>query len=268
MSNIVDLYCSFPVALRRPMWKIWHRLLIRFDHDQAVNFMNYGYAPLNGEKQVQLQRTDERDRYCIQLYDHVVRRVDLENKKVLEVGSGRGGGASYIKRYYRPMEYTGVDISPGVIEFCNRHYNTKGLSFREGRAEKIPAGDEAYDAVVNVESARCYSDLSQFFREVNRVLVKDGVFLFADMIENNKTEEIKSKLNASGFSIRNEEEITANVLKGLELDNQRREELINARVPSFLRNYFRTFAGTRGTKRFESFRNASYRYMSFVLVKT
>ena len=38
MANFVDNYCEFPVALRRPMWRIWHNLLIRFDKDVSANF--------------------------------------------------------------------------------------------------------------------------------------------------------------------------------------------------------------------------------------
>ncbi|SVD50227.1 uncharacterized protein METZ01_LOCUS403081 [marine metagenome] len=33
-----------------------------------------------------------------QLYHYVAASVDLDGKKVLEVGSGRGGGANYVTR--------------------------------------------------------------------------------------------------------------------------------------------------------------------------
>lgn len=54
--NFVESYCEFPAALRRPMWRIWHNLLIRFDKDSSVNFMNYGYAGLNGDKIISLEK--------------------------------------------------------------------------------------------------------------------------------------------------------------------------------------------------------------------
>lgn len=267
MANFVDNYCEFPVIFRRPMWRIWHNLLIRFDKDSTVNFMNYGYESLNGDKPVKLKEEDEINRYCIQLYDHVVNSVKLENKKVIEIGSGRGGGAHYISRYYKPKEYTGVDISPGVIKFCNQFYNVNGLSFLEGRAEKIPVTEETYDAVVNVESARCYSDIELFFKEVHRILSPDGHFLFADMIEKKDVKDIREKLKANGFKIKSEKEITKNVAKGLELDTKRREALIQKKVPGLLKKSFERFAGTKGTKRFESFSNGKFEYWSFVLTK-
>lgn len=267
MANFVDKYCEFPTALRRPMWRIWHNLLIRFDKDSAVNFMNYGYTGLNGDKVLALKKEDEKNRYCIQLYDHVVNNVDLKNKRVAEIGSGRGGGAHYIAKYYNTKEYKGVDISSGVINFCNNHYKLPGLSFIEGRAEKIPLETKSYDAVVNVESARCYSDLKVFFKEVHRILDDGGHFLFADMIEKHEVEDIRKDLISSGFSMKKEQNITKNVARGLEMDTERREKLIKKRIPGFLQNSFAAFAGTKGTTRYESFRNGKYEYWSFVLSK-
>lgn len=266
--NVVDNYCELPTVVRRPMWRIWHNLLIRFDKDSTVNFMNYGYHGLNGDPKLELEQPDEVNRYCIQLYDHVVNSVDLKDKKVVEVGSGRGGGADYISRYYKPKSYTGVDISSGVIEFCNKNYNVKGLSFVQGRAEKIPLDSNCADALVNVESARCYSDINVFFDEVNRILKPEGKFLFADMIETEDVQKMRERLNKCGFKIIKEKEITQNVAKGLELDSQRREGLIQNKVPGLLKSSFGKFAGVKGTKRFDSFTNGKYQYWSFVLEKS
>jgi ubiquinone/menaquinone biosynthesis C-methylase UbiE len=267
MGNVVDNYCEFPAVLRKPMWRVWHKLLIRFDKDSTVNFMNYGFEKLNGEKVPVLSKEDEINRYCIQLYDHVVNSVDLKGKKVVEVGSGRGGGAHYISRYYNPETYTGVDISSGVIDFCNKFYRVPGLSFKTGRAEKIPVQNNSTDAVVNVESARCYSDISTFFNEVNRILKQEGHFLFADMIEPNELEDIRNRLNESGFKIIKEQNITKNVVKGLEMDTKRREVLIEKKIPGMMKKSFERFAGLKGTERYESFTNGKYEYWSFVLGK-
>ena len=267
MANFVVNYCEFPGIMRRPMWRIWHNILTHFDKESAVQFMNYGYANLNGEETLNLNQEDENNRYCIQLYDHVVNKVNIKDKNVLEVGSGRGGGADYISRYYKPLKYIGLDISSRVIDFCRKFYYTNGLSFTLGRAENIPFKESSFDAVVNVESARCYSNINLFFKEVHRVLTKDGFFLFADMIETNLADSIRQKLNACGFSILQEDNITSNVSKSLELDTKRRENLIKEKIPAILKNAFKEFAGTKGTRRFNSFNNGKFEYRSFVLVK-
>jgi ubiquinone/menaquinone biosynthesis C-methylase UbiE len=241
-------------------------MLIRYDKDISANFMNYGYQYVDGDKMIPLKKEDEPNRYCIQLYDHVVNRAEIKGKDVLEVGSGRGGGASYITRYYHPRSYRAIDISEDVIRFCNNYYNVDGLSFKRGHAEELPIEDGSCDVVVNVESARCYRDVLAFFREVARVLRPGGHFMFADMIPPDHLKEMRVKLKSCGFRIRHQTEITGNVVKALEKDSRRREEIIRKRVPKFWKKSFAQFAGTRGTERFESFRNGKFQYWSFDLI--
>lgn len=267
MQKIVEKYCELPTAMRRPLWQLWHNLMIKFDKEKNATFMNYGYANLNGEEKLNLLESDEKDRYCIQLYDHVVNKVDLKNKKVLEIGSGRGGGASYITRYYKPESYTALDISKQVIDFCNNYHNVERLSFVKGFAEKPPFDDKHFDAVVNVESARCYKNLETFFKEVKRVLKDDGHFLFADMIKHHEVEKINSLLEKCGFEFISKQNIAQNVVKALDFDHLRRENLIKSQVPGFLSKAFLQFAGTKGTERYESFANGKMEYWSYVLRK-
>lgn len=267
MSSIADLYAELPLPIRKPIWQIWHKVMIKYDKDITANFMNYGYQGLNGDPHLSLKEEDENDRYCIQLYDHVVNRSDLYDKDVLEVGSGRGGGASYVSRYYNPSTYTGLDISASIINFCNQYYEVPGLSFKKGIAENLPFEDNSFDALVNVESARCYRSLTVFFNEVHRVLREEGQFLFADMIRPKNVDVVKSKLDACGFTIVHENDITANVVEALDRDTERRETLIRKKVPGFLISHFDTFAGAKGTERYRSFTDGTYHYWSFVLKK-
>ncbi len=269
MSNVynvfVDRYTFFPTSVRKPMWQIWHKLLNRFDRDSTVNFMNYGYEILNGHTPITLDEKDEINRYCIQLYDHVVHRADIKNKDILEVGSGRGGGASYISRYYKPQSYTGLDISHSVINFCNRNYKVPGLSFIKGSSENQPFPDDSFDALVNVESARCYGNLNKFFQETKRVLRPGGHFLFADVVDKGEIESIRSMLAECGFQTLHEEDITDNVVRGLEKDTDHRNTMIQEKIPGWLKKSFIAFAGTTGTHRYNAFANKDLEYWSFVL---
>jgi ubiquinone/menaquinone biosynthesis C-methylase UbiE len=267
MKKVIEYYCEFPTIARRPMWRIWHKLLIKYDKTVDVHFMNYGYANLNGEPKLELHPEDEHNRYCIQLYDHVVQKAKIRDKHVVEVGSGRGGGASYIARYHNPQSYIGVDICADTINFCNKYYKVPGLSFKKGKAEKIPIETKSQDVVVNVESARCYSNIKTFFNEANRILKDDGYFMFADMIEPHEVEDIRNKLLECGFTIESEANITPNVVKALNIDTPRREKMIAQKVPNFLRESFAQFAGTIGTERYDSFTNGKFDYRSFVLRK-
>jgi len=59
------------------------------------------------------------------------------------------------------------------------------------------------------------------------------------MIEKEKVTELRNKLESCGFSILSETDITKNVAKGLELDTERREALIQKKIPSLLKNLFK-----------------------------
>ncbi|MDA3911188.1 MAG: class I SAM-dependent methyltransferase [Bacteroidales bacterium] len=268
MTKIIEKYAELPKPLRKPLWKWWHRKMNQYDSGNVANFMNYGYEYLNGDVRVQLKDQDEIDRYCIQLYDHVVNKFNLETKDVLEVGAGRGGGASYISRYFKPKSYIGMDISKSSIEFCNNYYdNVEALNFVCGNAEKLPFDDNMFDFVINVESARCYNNQLAFFNEVFRVLKPDGKLLLADMIYPVEIDKLQSIIKQSGFDIVQETNISKNVVSALEKDSDRREGLIDKKMPKFLRKSFKTFAGTLGTSRYNNFADGTFQYLSFVLEK-
>lgn len=267
MRTIVEKYCEMPSVIRKPMWKLWHNIIARVDERNEVTFMNYGYTSLNGHEELTLEEKDEINRICINLYHNVASQIDLTGKNVLEVGSGRGGGASYIKRYLKPETYTGVDISKRVIEFCNNVHDVPGLSFKKGKAEDLAFSDQTFDAVINVESARCYADINAFFREANRVLVPEGHFLFADMIKDGKHDKVEGELKSAGFEILNKENITENVVKALDLDHDRRNTLIRSLVPNFLQGGFLEFAGAKGTQRYKAFASGNMQYWIYLLQK-
>lgn len=267
MRTIVEKYCEVPAFIRKPMWRIWHNIISKVDKGRDVTFMNYGYVSLNGVADPVLHEDDRINKICINLYHQVANQIELTGLDVLEVGSGRGGGAHYIMKYLKPNSYTGVDISKNVIEFCNQTHQIPGLSFQKGVAENLDFEDASFQAVVNVESARCYADVNAFFREVNRVLTADGHFLFADMIKKHENGIVEKELSNAGFRILNRQNITANVVKALDMDHERRENLIDTLIPGFLKGGFEEFAGAKGTKRYEAFASGDMQYWIYLLDK-
>ena len=78
--------------------------------------MNYGHVADGGGEPLLLSAEDEPDRYCIQLYERVATPAKLAGAKVLEVGCGRGGGASFLSRYHGPEKFTGADFSAELVQ--------------------------------------------------------------------------------------------------------------------------------------------------------
>jgi ubiquinone/menaquinone biosynthesis C-methylase UbiE len=268
LTEIFNRTVRVSPSLGRAMIRGWYQMLVVIDRKREITFMNYGYADLDSEANgLKLSDGEKGNRYSIQLYHHLASAVDLSGKDVVEVGSGRGGGASYVARYLKPKSMLGIDLAEKAVNFCNGHYTVAGLSFRQGDAEKLPLADASVDAVINLESSHCYGSMEQFLKEVHRVLRPGGHFLFSDHRDKDKVENLRGQLSKSGLKLENETDITANVVRALDFDNDRKAKLIEQRCPKLLRKRMEEFAAMKGTKTYESFRTGSSRYLSFVLRK-
>jgi len=239
----------------------------RLDKDAEAIFLNYGYADDNPK--LELRKEDAKNRYCIQLYNHIVTSlpVKLKDLDVLEVGSGRGGGASYIARYFNPGSVTGLDLCRRAVKFCTKHYAIQGMSFVCGNALKLPFQNNSLDVVIGVESSHGYPNIKRFFSEVHRVLKMGGYFLLSDFRNKNLIDLLREQLRNSGLKIIKEETITPNIIKALDLDSERRENLIKRLVPKLLHKPSMALAGVKGTAAYTSFVTGKKEYFSFVLQK-
>lgn len=230
-------------------------------------FLNYGYSPLasNGSG-LKLESGDEIDRFSIQLYSRVAGARELRGKDVLEIGCGRGGGASFIARYLQPARLTGIDLSARTVRFCQRRHCIKNLQFLRGAADDLPLPSNSFDAVVNVESSHCYPSFERFLGEVARVLRPNGVLLFADLRPQDEVARLRRQLEER-FTIVEEEPITANVVRALELDSDRRNLMIQERAPKFLHHGLQVFLSVKGSPIFDAFACGALQYVRFVLEK-
>ena len=265
LKRAFDVGVRSPVV-RRFLIKRLYQIIAGLDRDAALLFMNYGYAADGtGQGGVTLQPEDEVHRYPIQLYHAVAGAIDLTGKDVLEVGSGRGGGASYVTRYLKPKSYLGIDISPRAVAMCQRRHVVPGLSFRQGDAENLPVPDASVDAVVNVESSHGYGSFPRFLSEVRRVLRPGGHFLYTDHRGPHQLEEWSQAFAESGMTIVEEEDITAKVVHALDLEDARKQALIDRKSPRILKDALREFAATRGSKAYERFQDGRTIYRRYVL---
>ncbi len=232
--------------LRQAVSRLWYDYFSALDRKAEVLVMNYGYASLDGEAKAELSPKEEKNRYPLQMYHHLAGFVPWKGKDALEVGSGRGGGASYIVRRFQPRSFVGLELSRTAVDFCRGYHLLPGLSFRQGDAEALPFADSSFDILLNVESSLYYPDVPRFLAEVLRVLRAGGLFIYADMRYLEEVPAWKEQLKASGLRLLREEDITANVANALRLDSERKLALIERRVPGILKPFFRTFTGLKG----------------------
>lgn len=255
---------KFRKILKKPIWRVWYWIVSLRDKGNEVRFMNYGYL---GGNPPHLQEADELERYPLQLYDLLATSASLEDKQMLEVGCGRGGGSSYISRYFKPKHYDAIDLSGKAIKYCKKEYKIANLTHLKGDAQNLPFEDNSFDYVINVESSHCYPDIAQFFNEVYRVLRPGGVFLYTDLRNQGNIAFLREKLFDMPFEMIKYENITSNVLEALRIDSKRREDLVNRIAPKFLSATANTFAGVKDSKTFQLFESGWYEYFFYVLKK-
>ena len=225
------------------------------------SFMNYGYAPLSAA----LAGATEPERYCLQLYRHLLGAAPLAVQRVVEVSCGRGGGAAHVAATYRPREYLGIDISEkNVALAAQRFSHVAGLRFEVGNAEALPLPSLVCRALVNVEAAHLYDNPLQFFSEAWRVLESGGTFFHADLSWQDK--DPARLIEAAGFSIASSEDITDNVRQALELDSERREQIVMS-FPESMRSDFRDWSGVKGHRAYRRLETREWVYRCIRAVK-
>ena len=216
LTNLFAFLLRISPGFKRLVWKKLYEYLSKKYPSEAWTFMNYGYQEVNELHAIPLKAEEENDRYMIQLYHHVATAVDLSGKDVVEVGSGRGGGSSYIKRYLKPESMLGIDYSKNAIEFSNKQHSVEGLSFLHGDAENLSLEHESVDVVINVESSHCYGSMKKFVEQVSRVLRPGGYFLFADLRAAEEIEELDQTFKTAGFELLKKELISKEVVAAME----------------------------------------------------
>jgi len=250
---------------RENLFRIWYWYVNKVDKNAEILFMNYGYA--DKDKNIDLDKQNESNRYSIQLYDLLAKGTEIKDKDIVEVGCGRGGGLSYISNSFNPATAKGIDLDKRAVTFCNRYYDQHGLSFLQGDAQNLSLKNNTCDVIINVESSHRYQNMKAFLNEVFRVLRPGGHFLFTDFRYDYEIEDMKKELESSGLTVVKEEFITKEVVAALELDDERRRRLVKKLAPKFLHKVALDFAGTVGSETYNQFASGKYVYFNYILKK-
>jgi ubiquinone/menaquinone biosynthesis C-methylase UbiE len=176
---------------------------------------------------------------------------------VLEVGSGRGGGCNYIKRYFNPRKVTGLDIAINAVNFSKQTHRQKGLYYKQGNAEELPFEDEYFDVIINVESCHAYGSVPNFLAEVKRVLCTGGYFLCTDLRSPDGMITLRRNLVNSGLDLIEEDIITDNVVRAISEEEATKMTRINNLCPRNFRNFLKSSLASRVRRFMPLFRMAN-----------
>lgn len=91
-----------------------------------------------------------------------IEKYSLQNKKNLEIGSGRGAFQNLVN------DYTGVDIAPSAQKYIQK-------KFVCASAENLPFENESFDALWSITVLEHVNDPEKALNEISRVLKPEGV---------------------------------------------------------------------------------------------
>ena len=138
--------------------------------------------------------------------DRIVRSVDLQGKRVLELGSGAGGGTLVLARKHG-ARVVGLELEQGLVDLSREHADAAGLSqqveFRCVEAGPLPVDDASFD-VLYTSGVVCHiEDRAALFDDVMRILKPGGMLLGYDWFVTCDSDDIDAWKAASGLHLHN-----------------------------------------------------------------
>jgi SAM-dependent methyltransferase len=225
IARTVNYLAASSPRLRRLIWHHAYEHLNRLFARTDWHFLSYGYVSPDGAPiPLALDAEDEPDRPFVQLYHHVARSAGenaLVGRDVLEVSSGRGGGAAFMAKYMGSRLVIGMDRAEHAVRYSVSRHRRTNLAYCAGDAEALPFADARFDVVVNIESSHCYGSMVTFLREVRRVLRPGGAFGWADVRDTHERAALDAAFREAALPPELTEDITANVLASLDQTNGR-----------------------------------------------
>lgn len=106
-----------------------------------------------------------------------------------DVGLDLGCGTGILTNKIAPFvkEIIGIDISEEMIVEARKNQKTNNIKYKIGNiSQKLNFPDNSFDFIISSLTLCHIEDLESVYKEVYRILKKDGVFIF---------DEITSKLN-------------------------------------------------------------------------
>lgn len=116
----------------------------------------------------------------------LLRDVDLNGCRTLDIGSGLGAIACLLADTYGASEVVGIDIEPHLVEHSRRRAADAGVAdrvqFQLVEPGPLPFEDASFDAVFTKDAIVHIPDKPPFYAEVLRVLKPGGLFVGSDWL--------------------------------------------------------------------------------------
>jgi ubiquinone/menaquinone biosynthesis C-methylase UbiE/glycosyltransferase involved in cell wall biosynthesis len=144
---------------------------------KCVELLKKGYRDIIDASDDQIILKD----YHIQFIEHLTQHMQLEGKRILEIGCGDGSLLKTIAKYFRPSYIVGIDSTLEGNRGLDLYRDTPAVKkdnweIKDGDALALPFDDNSFDIVISVASFEHITDISKCLSEIKRVLKPGGSF--------------------------------------------------------------------------------------------
>ena len=250
-------------ALRHMVWRVLYGTLARRFPTPQWTFMNYGYQAA-GEAG---GGSDDATRAFAALYERVAAPAGpLAGRDVVEVGSGRGGGARWMAQRAGARSVLGIDPAPAAVALSRAlHRDVRGVRFETGTADAIPCEAASADRVMSVESCQHYPSIDGFLAECERVLRPGGWLCVASYLDRRSVKRWTGAVRRSGLVLEHAQDLSRGVLRAVAATETFKHEMMERHAPAPWRPLLRHFAGVRGSWLDRGLTDGSVRYLGAAL---
>jgi ubiquinone/menaquinone biosynthesis C-methylase UbiE len=122
---------------------------------------------------------------CKKDYPAVLQELEKEAfMDLLDAGCGPGPMLSVLAEKYPDKNYTGIDLTPAMIEQAKRKH-LANTTFLVGDCEHLPFKEESFDVILCLNSFHHYPGPQDFFDSVKRCLKPGGRLILRDLSTDN-----------------------------------------------------------------------------------
>lgn len=112
-------------------------------------------------------------------------RISLRDRRVLEIGCGRGTGTELLLDRYGARRVIAFDYDPAYVESARRRLRPQfgdRVALFVGDAEWLPFASDEFDVIVELAILHHLLDWRRALREIARVLKPGGWFFYEEFL--------------------------------------------------------------------------------------
>jgi ubiquinone/menaquinone biosynthesis C-methylase UbiE len=103
--------------------------------------------------------------------------ADIHGRRILELGTGSGSAVHFLNN---DNQYTGTDVSPGLLKQAARRFMKAGFSdpeFYVVSAYDLPFESGTFDVCMCILSLNFIGNVEKVFQELSRTMITNGLFI-------------------------------------------------------------------------------------------